>query len=330
MSDVERSSPIAARSHARTLVRPPVFMPLDGTITAAQVEAECPGEHPIFVCDFYVEGAEGGTLEAGGLRLGRILNVDHHAPVPRMEQEVTSTALAAAYVREHGVQGARDRWVAINHTDCDSILSSAIMLGYLPPEERFVEASICADHTGDVNDIADVLQSLDQGRRGNRTEAHYLESLASLQCIVTRQPLPPAATLALQRQAERRAAADALVASGRMRVERGVAFAQADSEIDGAFFPALVPDASLIVLACPHDRDARRFTVKVRRGLGAPTGLTLHALGITAWDANYGGRWNAGSNKRAGGTSMSPHEYADRLRERLTAVNVRGHAEGQG
>lgn len=295
----------------------PLIMPLRGTISAGEVEAACPGDGRIFACDFYVQGAEQGTLEGGGLRIGRVLNVDHHAPITEMEREVTSTMLAAEFVRQHGEDVIRDGCVVINHTDCDSILSSAIMAGALPPDDRYVDASVDADHTGAANLIADVLQALDESRRGTRTQAQYVESLDCVMRLDAGRELPVAAMHALQRHGERREAARELVHSGRVRVEGGVAFARSDVEIDGAFFPALLPNAQVIVLASPNRDDPTRFTIKVRRGRAAPDGVTLHKLGITALDTNYGGRWNAGSNKRDGGTHIVPEAFARHLREQL-------------
>jgi hypothetical protein len=121
--------------------------PLQPYTSAEELDELCPGDEEIFACDFYVTGAEDGVVEPGGLRLGRILNVDHHAPIARMEDEITSTMLAAEYLVAGG-ELEPDRRVVIHHTDCDSMLSSAMMLGILPPDPDLVNASVCADHTG--------------------------------------------------------------------------------------------------------------------------------------------------------------------------------------
>jgi hypothetical protein len=42
-------------------------------------------------------------------------------------------------------------------------------------------------------------------------------------------------------------------------------------------------------------------------------GSSLHDLGIAEFDPSYGGRWNAGSNERRGGTTLSPDEYREDL-----------------
>jgi hypothetical protein len=57
--------------------------------------------------------------------------------------------------------------------------------------------------------------------------------------------------------------------------------------------------------------------VKLRLGGRRVPGLTLHTLRVDDWDPRFGGRWNAGSNGRGGGTSLRPRDYAERLRERV-------------
>ena len=53
--------------------------------------------------------------------------------------------------------------------------------------------------------------------------------------------------------------------------------------------------------------------------MGAPPWLSLQQLGIHEFDPAYGGRWNAGSNNRSGGTPMSSEEYRHRLADALEA-----------
>ena len=61
----------------------------------------------------------------------------------------------------------------------------------------------------------------------------------------------------------------------------------------------------------------------MRLGLAAPAGFSLHALKTDDFDPDYGGRWNAGSNKRGRvGTLLSPETYAANLARALNA----GHA----
>ena len=299
----------------------PTIMPLRGRITPAEVEAECPGRRPIQVCDFYVQGAEQGEEVKGGVELGRILNVDHHAPLACMERPVTSTMLAAEYLRERRPAGPA-AWVVINHTDCDSVLSSAMMMGLIEPTDYLVDASVCADHTGEEHPVADLLQALDEARVGDRTERQYLESLRNLKLHLNHSALEPAAVRALRKRAADRAGARQLVDEGNVPTDRWLAVAVLDEEIDGSFFPAFLPDAAVIMLATRSGDDSGRWIVKLRLGNGAWPGLTLHKLGVSDWDSNFGGRWNAGGNKRGvpGGISIELEEYAERLRERLATA----------
>ncbi len=309
---------LIGRENGETEQTAPTIMPLRGTITRAEVEAECPGDRPILACDFYVKGAEHGDDASGGIQLGRILNVDHHAPIARMEVPITSTQLAVEHLRQNR-DAEPEPWVVINHTDCDSMLSSAMLMGYVEPTKELVAASVCADHTGEVNQIADLLQSLDEARHGDRTETQYLESLRNLKLLLRGNMLEEAAVDALKRRSEQRAEAGRLVEQGNVPCERGVAFARLDSEIDGAFFVALLPEAAVIMLASPHPKFADHWAIKLRLGKGAPPRCTLHALGISEWDPAFGGRWNAGSNKRDGGTAITPEMYAEHLRDHLTS-----------
>jgi hypothetical protein len=45
----------------------------------------------------------------------------------------------------------------------------------------------------------------------------------------------------------------------------------------------------------------------------------LNDLKLREWDTGYGGRWNAGSNKRGKGTNVPPDEYAKFVAEHLAA-----------
>lgn len=312
----------------------PSILPLRNRVTVEEVEAECPGTRPIVACDFYIEGAERSARGGGGngaprqpaaLRMGRIVNLDHHAPLPEMERPITSTRLAFEHLvagREPSV--AHAPWVVINHTDCDSILSSALMMGLLEPSEELVAASIAADHTGEANAIADLLQGLDEGREGNRTEEQYLESLRNLRLLREGKTLELCARRALDLRLGRRAAAGRLVDDGRFTQVGGVAWAILQEEIDGAMFVKLLPGAEVIVLATRHRELPDRWVMKLRLGAAAPPGLTLYSLGIRDWDPAFGGRWNAGSNKRPpdggiGGTTIGPADYAALIAQRAAS-----------
>jgi len=292
----------------------PVLLPLTANVRMEEIEERCGGGGPVFACDFYVSGAERGTPVPGGFELGRILNVDHHAPVARMQRAVTSTALALDHLRAFGRPRRSSRTsVVINHTDCDSILSSALLMGHIDPRDVFASASVAADHSGEANPIADLLQGMDETRDGNRTADHYVESVKSLLLLLEGHRLPAASQRALDRRLARRDAAAKFVSNGSFHSDGPLVWAILDEEIDTAFFRPHLADAALIMVAQPRSDAANRWNVKLRLGQAAPPGFTLHSLGIRGWNPAFGGRWNAGSNKRGGGTSVAPHDYANRL-----------------
>jgi len=288
-------------------------------------------EGDLVACDFYVEGIERrGEEVVGGYRLGRILNVDHHAPAPRMQRQISSTNLALELIHAGAEAIGKDPVVVVNHVDCDSLLSSAILAERLPPEPRFGEAAIAADHTGEENAIADLLQGIDAyltqtTGSTRRTIEQYQFSLESLEQLLSggSDHLDPLAREALEARLRKRGEAEALVSRGAIQKAGALCFAVVDAPIEGELFFKLLPDAAVIMLANRLSGDPLRWQVKLRLGPAAPPGMSLFDLGIPEFDSNYGGRWNAGSNRRRDpvtglrGTDLDPEDYASRLAERL-------------
>lgn len=198
----------------------------------------------------------------------------------------------------------------INRTDCDSVLSSLIIRGILPPDERFGEAAIAADHTGAVNEIADLLQSLEDKR-----DLEF--SVRNLKLLLGNKDLElRAQKLLIGRYTEREKASE-IVKTGGIVVFGGISYTKLDRKIDSSFFPALIPAAQVILVFSPHEKNADRWEAKIRLGMAAPAELTLDKLEIEDIDRGFGYRWNAGSNRREGGTSLNIEEYAKKLNEKL-------------
>lgn len=303
------------KQSARVRMRPIKLLKTTSRVSPEDVVA-VRGEGELVACDFYVEGIEHGNEVTGGYRQGRILNIDHHAPTSRMRCRISSTNLALKQVEADAEPVDEDAVVIINHLDCDSILSSGIMSGRLPPDPCFGDAAIAADHTGKENDIADLLQGLD-AELSRRKVRDYTASFENLHRLLNNQPLDSQAKEALDARLCKRCVAEKFVSNGRFQRVGPLHFAVVDEPIDGEFFPALLPDAIAIMVANPLLEDPSRWQVKLRLGRDAPSGLALSDLGIQDFDPNYGGRWNAGSNRRGGGTPLTPEEYAERLMVRL-------------
>lgn len=272
-----------------------------------ELEDKYPGKK-VFAVDFAVrKGKEGekerylseGTENVGGYEDGNITNIDHHIPEPRMERQVSSTNLAIEYVKEYGVID-KNSVVIINHVDCDSVLASAILRGILLPEERFGQAAIATDHTGEPSEIGDLLQAIDSA---GRRDLEF--SLWNLQLLLNDQPLEIEAQKMLDKRHDDRQRAEKVAKRG-FHLQGKVAWIELEEKIDGGLLPPFLPKAEVIMLCSPMENDPTRWEIKIRLGKSAPEGLVLNKLGIP----EFGGRWNAGSNKRHGGTSKSPEEVA--------------------
>lgn len=272
------------------------------------------GDKKTLVCDFPITDIEKeGKENIGGFEQENFLNIDHHIPVKRMQKYISSTNLAIEYVKKYGIVG-KEWIVVINHTDCDSVLSSTIMRGILEPKEEFGEAAIAADHTGKENKISDLLQAL-QGKRD-------LEfSLRNLEMLLKNQPLELEAEKMRQKRFQDRLKAQQIIKEGKVQKIGKVYFVILEEEIDAGLFPSLIPNAQIIMIAYPLKANPKKWEIKLRLGMNAPKRFILDKKIISEQlDQNYDGRWNAGANKRPidgieahGGTDIAPEEYAKRL-----------------
>ena len=284
----------------------PTLITLRKEVTQGELADGFPGQ-VVVACDFYVKGIELGDAVPGGYQVGKVVNIDHHAPTDRMRRRISSANLAIERVEAAGVAPA-DAAVVINHTDCDSVLSSAIVAGRSPPDPRFGDAAIAADHTGDPNPIADMLQTLE--RVGD------FELSLNLRRLLAGERLDPDVQDRYERRIERRRAAAELVQRGEVRRIGRVHLIQPAGELEGEFFPSLLPGATLIVVGTPAEGDGGRWQYKLRLRAAAPECMTLHEI-TRGVDENYGGRWNAGSNRRGQGSAVPPEAYAAALARRL-------------
>jgi hypothetical protein len=282
------------------------LLPIDTRADAARLEGTFDAP-TIYAADWYVDAVERGEEVPGGYAVGRVVNVDHHADTERMRWPISSAPLALERVRAVGVPGPKDH-VVLTHTDCDSVLSAAILLGLLPADDRLGAAAIAADHTGVEDPLADTLQAVDHCR-------DWELSLDLARRILDGKPLPANITAAVDsRRADRARAADVAATARRVGV---VACIRAEEELGGEFLPASLPDAAVIVFASRRPGSAERWNVKLRLGAAAPPGSSLLKLGLEGYDRNIGGRWNAMSNKRLGGTVADPDDYAAEVARRF-------------
>lgn len=278
----------------------------------------------VFVTDCYLDGIENESpipgLSAGflktvarGERTWRVVNIDHHAPDPRTERHVSSGNLALEWVATHGPADPATAVVVINHTDCDSIIAAAVLSGRVDAQAHGAilgQAVLAADHTNQPLPLAELLQAFDHHRDLDL-------SLSQLAWFLCGKPPSTVVEVELARRNQDRGTFAALVAD-RLRWHGSIAVLELDEprpHLDNAFFPPLVPTATLCMLAFPASAEpGARLMVKLRLGLAAPLGLKLNNL---PFDPGFGGRWNAGGNNRAGGTNLLVNRYLDLLQEWL-------------
>jgi hypothetical protein len=290
-----------------------VLLPASNRTTREELERAVPAG-TIIACDFYVEGIERDGVEVpGGYQAGRALNIDHHAPAARMARPISSAPLAIERVLSLGPP-TPPATVVVNHIDCDSVLSAGIMSGRLPPDPAFARAALAADHTGEANAIADLLQGLQRYR-------DFELSLRNLRALLAGKPLEPAAAAALAARRAIREESVTALERGRVCWAGPVAWLEVEGNADLLFLAGLIPSAAVILLFSPRPGEPGRRNVQFRLGNGAPSRFTLHDLRMVEFDPGYGGRWNAGSNKRSRGTDLEPAVYAEEIARRFRAAN---------
>jgi len=290
-----------------------VLIPSSGSVSLNDLRS-----HPalsngnLIACDFHVTDIERGEPLPFGYLKNSVTAIDHHAPTPVMMKHISSTNLAIQFVNERGVVG-NDTRVVINHCDCDSVLATLILKGIIPPDESlFGRAAIAADHTGEINDIADLLQSL-EGKRDLEFSGRNLLNL------INGRTLEPEAERLLEKRYENRRHAMRFVENGSFQsAGEGFMWALLNKKIDSCLLPASLPEGvTLIMTANPIPDAPEKTQVRLRLGLSAPAGFSLNDLEIRKLDPAFGGRWNAGSNARGGGTEIPPETYALEVAKRL-------------
>ena len=283
--------------------RPITLLDKDVKLTMENTMALAPGQ-TVVICDAPVEGVDEGEPSHFGHWRDNVLNIDHHGK--GFGRQISSTNLAISFVKRF--RPIVDELLCVTHTDCDSVLSSAIMRGLIPAdEELFGKAAIAADHTGKANPIADLLQALDEKR-----DLEF--SLRNLEAYLEGRSIDPEAQEMLDKRLLDRERARIIADGFKSNASGRIHYAYIDKKIDAGFLPGLLPEAALIVVFNPLIDKATKQAIpgvleaKVRLGNAAPADLDLPKI-MKAVDSNFGGRWNAGSNGRYGGTELDPETY---------------------
>lgn len=272
------------------------------------------GSKQYFVCDFCLEdilqnARNGHKLNRvpGGYQINNCINVDHHAPTEEMAKEICSTNLAIEYVKANPDHNPDQCAIFIHHTDTDSVLASLILNKKLEPEDRFIQSALNADHYGTEDRIADLLEALKDKR-----DLHY--SYDNLTKVINGSSLDYDANRLIEDRILERERATQLVQNGNFKNENGIFYAETTKNISLNLFLPLIPEAKILILSMPSKADPSKHEIKIRLGMSHPANLRLNNLQFSPEnDFGWQGRWNAGSNRRSGGTSKSLDEVVNTI-----------------
>jgi hypothetical protein len=196
--------------------------------------------------------------------------------------------------------------VFITHKDCDSVLSVLMLVGALPPDDMYGEAVLSADHTACENDIADLLQAIeDTPRSGERVSDDSLaHSISSLGQLLAGEPLDGEAQELWNSRKEARNSWENR-AEDFVIFENGTHLYVFDGTVTADPCPEFIvanrPDAKLILVFHNDPGDPYFFQVRAVRGLAANDLVRVDDKTlIPPQIEGFGGRKQAGSNRRSG------------------------------
>lgn len=277
---------------------------------------------PILAIDFPVNFGRSGAevLTDSGLLCGfedsklGVACIDHHADDHRMWRSISTTPLMCFLVREYGLPIEYGYQPAINHMDADIVLATLVAIGIIDPrDERFASAAVAADHTGEQNDIGDLLNGIEHKR-------DLVFSWQALQAHLQGERLPEEAIIGWEkRKADRNQALQAVNNGEFMEMAPGVFVYQSQGSLMRTEYVCnALPDAKVIVTAT-KSQFGQGYDYKIRVGPSWPEGHSLHQLNLPL----FGGRWNAGGTIRAGqAVTMSPDIYASEISRKMSTLRV--------
>jgi hypothetical protein len=268
------------------------------TTLPSDIKATLPG-WKICVCDLEVIGSQDGELDPSyAVEFENLLIIDHHMKKPIMHQFISSAMIANSYVRLHGPL-SKEYAIVINHVDSDSILSALIMNGTLQADDILGQAAQHADHFGGINIISDLLQSMEEDR--------------NLRNSIEITPLLPILHHYLRKRYAQREEIQGYIRNGLVHWEEGLACLKLDHLIDEELLPNLLPEAKVILYACPmQDENKKKWRIRIRLGQQGED-LNLAEMNLP----EYVGPWNAGSIARETGTDTEPEDYLRLIAEAI-------------
>lgn len=233
-----------------------------------------------------------------------------------MWRTVSTTPLVCEYVENYGTFGS-DVHPVLNHTDTDSVLAVWTAMGLLDHKDpRFSQAALAADHTGAPNDIADLLNGIEDTR-----DVEF--SWFCLRYHLSNTPLPARAKQGLDGRRRDREEALQAAARGEFReLYPGVYVHERQGRdiqpMRTEFVAYALPHAQVIVTSAPRI-GIDGYDYKIRIGPQWPAGHSLHELQLP----QFSGRWNAGGTMRASvPANLRPEQYAGEIFGKLVNIHT--------
>jgi hypothetical protein len=269
--------------------------------TIAEIKKRFPGEK-LCLCDFALLGAENKKVsEDLSITIDEdLLLVDHHVPLETFTAHISSTTIACNYARAHGPLPNAYK-VVINHTDTDSLLSMLVMLGLLKPEEKYNQAALAADHTGENNEIADLLQVFS-------THKDFHISIQNLLTYLKTGTYSEKQLALVNKRNERYELAADYVNNGKVKMYRpGLAYVVIKERLlKPIFFKRYLPEVKVLMVC--RKLQSKNWEIRIRL-FDEGSKVRLNKVHLK----NFGGRWNAGANRRSGGSNITPYRYVKSL-----------------
>ncbi len=255
----------------------------------------------------------GYEYESGGIK---ITVIDHHVEDAELA-ELSTGNLARRYLAEYPEGPPANARIALTHGDCDSVLSACMMIGALPPDEKFGEAVLAADHTFIECPVADLLQAIEVLPEKGQLMTAYISSdaaefspslelsLRNLGLLLQGEDLDPEVQAAVDARYDARHAWPDRIRFGQVHELENSTYTcvlQGKQAYDPCpeFLKPLLPDARVILVF--HRRPDKPDFIQVRAltGQAATDAVTLANETIISQELvpGFGGRKDAGSNRR--------------------------------
>jgi hypothetical protein len=113
-----------------------------------------------------------------------------------------------------------------------------------------------------------------------------------------------------------------LADNGEFKMDGGIAYILLDRKIDAGLLPFFFPAADAVIVAWPMPKGSKgKWGIKTRLGI-ATKDIALNKMDLP----DTGGRWNAVSTTRHGGTDTDLEEYVKIVKRNIERIKKRNNS----